>query len=56
MLRNMCKVLVAIVYVCIFHVIFLSKITPRYFTCFAKGIFLPFNVRRASIGVHRWEK
>jgi hypothetical protein len=56
MLRNISKALVAIVSVCIFHVIFLSKITPGYFTWSVKGMCLPFNVRKVSTGAHRWDK
>jgi hypothetical protein len=50
MLRNMRKALVAVVSVHIFHVRFLSKITPTYFTWFAEGICLPFSVRKATMG------
>jgi hypothetical protein len=42
------KALASIVSVCSLHVILLSKITPRYFTLFTKGMFRPFNVRRES--------
>jgi hypothetical protein len=40
---------------CSLHVIFLSKITPRYFTLFMKGMFCPFNVRDSG-GLIQWEK
>jgi hypothetical protein len=33
------------------HVIFLSKITPRYFTLFTNGMFSPINVRSESGGL-----
>jgi hypothetical protein len=38
---------------CNLHVIFLSKITPRYFTWFTNGMFRPFSVRR-ELGSLRW--
>jgi hypothetical protein len=50
-LKNVLKVLASIISMCGLHVIFLSKITPRYFTIFTKGIFHPFNVRRDSGGL-----
>jgi hypothetical protein len=53
---KMRKALVAVVSACSFHVRFLSKITPMYFTWFAKGMCLPFSIREASTGVRRWEK
>jgi hypothetical protein len=40
--------LASIIPMCGIHVIFLSKITPRYFTLFTNGTFRPFNVRRYS--------
>jgi hypothetical protein len=42
------KTLASIICMCNHHVIFLSKITPRYFTLFTNGMFRPFNVRRES--------
>jgi hypothetical protein len=47
-LINAVKALVSVVFMCSLHVIFLSNITPRYFTLFTKGMFCPFNVRRDS--------
>jgi hypothetical protein len=47
-LVNVLKALASIVSICRLHVIILSKITPRYFTLFTKGMFHPFNVRRES--------
>jgi hypothetical protein len=44
-LINALKALVSTVFMCNLHVVFLSNITPRYFTLFAKGIFRPFSVR-----------
>jgi hypothetical protein len=41
--------LASIVSICSLHVILLSKITPRYFTLFTKGMFRPFNVRREAV-------
>jgi len=35
----------------ILHSIFLSIITPRYFTCFTEWMYRPLNVRSASIGL-----
>jgi hypothetical protein len=55
MQRNLRKPLMVIVSVCIFHVIFLSKITPGYFTWFAEGMCLPVNVRKVLTGVRRWD-
>jgi hypothetical protein len=51
-LMNVLKAL-ALIILCNFHVILLSKITPRYFTLFTNGIFHPFNVRRESGGLFR---
>jgi hypothetical protein len=48
MLINILKAVVAIVSICNPRVIFLSKITPRYFTWFTKETCRPFNVRKAS--------
>jgi hypothetical protein len=45
-LMNVLKSLASIVSMCSLHVIFLSKMTPRYFTLFTNGISRPFNVRR----------
>jgi hypothetical protein len=47
---NLLKALVSTVSMCNLHVIFLSKNTPRYFTLFTEGMFLPFTVRRDSCG------
>jgi hypothetical protein len=44
------------IYMCNLHAIFLSKITPTYFTEFTKGMFRSLNVRRESGGVILWEK
>jgi hypothetical protein len=38
---------------CNFHVVLLSKITPRYFTLFTNGMSRPFNVKRESYGRFR---
>jgi hypothetical protein len=43
---NALKALGSIVSMCDLHVIFLSNITPRYFTLFINEIFRPFSVRR----------
>jgi hypothetical protein len=48
---NVLKAFASIVSMCNLHVILLSKITPRYFTLFTKGVFRPFNVRRESSGI-----
>jgi hypothetical protein len=40
---NALKALASIVSMCDLHVIFLSNITPRYFTLFTNGIFSPFS-------------
>jgi hypothetical protein len=45
------KALASIVLICSLHVILLSKIIPRYFTLFTKGMFRPFNVRGESGGL-----
>jgi hypothetical protein len=42
------KALASIVSMCELRTVFLSNITPRYFTLFANVIFRPFNVRRES--------
>jgi hypothetical protein len=47
-LINALKALASIIFMCSLHVIFLSNITPRYFTLFTKGIFCPFSVRGDS--------
>jgi hypothetical protein len=44
------------IYLCGLHVTLLSKITPRYFTTFTKGMFRPCNVRWVPICQHLWEK
>jgi hypothetical protein len=38
-LINALKALVSIVFICSLNVIFLSNITPRYFTLFTNGMF-----------------
>jgi hypothetical protein len=48
---NALKALASISSMCGLHVIFLSNITPRYFTLFSNGIFRPFSVRRDSGGL-----
>jgi hypothetical protein len=50
-LMNVLKALTSIVSMCSLHVMFLSKMTPRYFTLFTNGISHPFNVRRKSGGL-----
>jgi hypothetical protein len=50
-LMNDLKALASIISMCNFHVILLSKITPRYFTLFTNGMFRPFNVRKESGGL-----
>jgi hypothetical protein len=50
-LMNVLKALASIISICSLDVILLSKITPRYFTLFTKGMFHPFNVRRESGGL-----
>jgi hypothetical protein len=52
-LMNVLKALASISSMCNIHVIFLSKIAPRYFTLFINGMFCPFNVRRESNAVYR---
>jgi hypothetical protein len=47
-LINVLKAFASIISMYSLHVIFLSKITPRYFALFTNGMFLPFNVRRDS--------
>jgi hypothetical protein len=47
-LINALKALASIEFVYDLHAVFLSNITPRYFTLFTNGIFHPFNVRRYS--------
>jgi hypothetical protein len=42
------KAFTSVVFKCYLHVIFLSNITPRYFTLFTKGMFRSFSVRRDS--------
>jgi hypothetical protein len=43
-LINVLKALASIISMCNLHVIFLSKITPRYLALFTNGILIPFNV------------
>jgi hypothetical protein len=50
-LMNVLKVLASIISMCNLHVIFLSNITPRYFTLFTNGIFRPFSIRRELGGL-----
>jgi hypothetical protein len=50
-LINVLKALASILSMCSHHVIFLSKITPSYFTVFTNGMFRQFNVRRDSCGL-----
>jgi hypothetical protein len=52
-LINVLKALASIVSMCSLHVIFLSKVTPKYFTLFTNGMFRPFNMRRESGGLVR---
>jgi hypothetical protein len=52
-LVNALKALASIVFMCSLHVIFLSNITPRYFTLLTKEMFCPFSVRRDSDGLIR---
>jgi hypothetical protein len=52
-LIDVLKTLISIISKCGLHVIFLSNITPRYFTLFTNGMFRPFNVRRDSDGLSR---
>jgi hypothetical protein len=42
------KALASIIFMCNLHVIFLSKIAPRYVILFTNGISLPFNVNEAQ--------
>jgi hypothetical protein len=44
-LMNILKALGSIVSICSLQIIFLLKITPRYFALFANGISCPFNIR-----------
>jgi hypothetical protein len=44
-LVNVLKVLASIISMCNFHIIFLSKIMPRYFTPFTTGMFRSLSVR-----------
>jgi hypothetical protein len=46
---NALKALGSVISMCGLHVIFLSNITPRYFTLFTNRIFRPFSVRRDSV-------
>jgi hypothetical protein len=50
---NILKTLASIVSMCSLHVIFLLKITPRYFMLFTNGMSCPFNLRRESGGLIR---
>jgi hypothetical protein len=50
-LMDVLKALASIISICSIHVILLSKITPRYFSLFTKGMLGPFNVRRESGGL-----
>jgi hypothetical protein len=49
-LINILKALVSIISMCNLHMLFLSKITQRYFTLFTNGMFRPFSVRWDSGG------
>jgi hypothetical protein len=53
---NVLNAFASIIPMCNLHVTFLSKITPRYFTLFANGMFRPFNVRWDSGGRRLREK
>jgi hypothetical protein len=48
-LINVLKALASIVSMCSLHVIFYSKITPRYFTLITKGVFRPLNVKETQV-------
>jgi hypothetical protein len=50
-LMNVRKALASIVSMSNLNIIFLSKITQRYFTLFTNGMFRPFNVRKESGGL-----
>jgi hypothetical protein len=50
---NALNALASIIFMCDLHVIFLSNITPGYFTLFTNGIFRLFRVRRDSGGLIR---
>jgi hypothetical protein len=50
-LMNVQKALASIVSMCNCHVILLSKITPRYFTLLANGMFRLFNKKRELGGL-----
>jgi hypothetical protein len=52
-LVNVLKTLASIVSMCDFHVILLSKITPRHFTLFTNGMLGPFNEIRELGGLVR---
>jgi hypothetical protein len=52
-LINILKAFASIFSMCGLHVIFLSKITPRYFTLLINGMFHPFIIRRDSGGLIR---
>jgi hypothetical protein len=52
-LINVLKALVSIISTCGLRVIFLLKITRRYFTLLTNGMFRPFDVRRDSGGLIR---
>jgi hypothetical protein len=45
---NALKALASVISICDLHVIFLSNITPRYFTVFTNGIFRPFSVKETQ--------
>jgi hypothetical protein len=55
-LINVLKFLALIISMCNRHVIFLSKIMPRYFALFTNVIFRPFSVRRDVGGRRLREK
>jgi hypothetical protein len=52
-LMNVLKALASVVSMCNLNVIFLSKMTPIYFTLFKNGMFRLFNVRGESGGLVR---
>jgi hypothetical protein len=47
-LMKVLTALAPVVSMCSFHVIFLSKITPRYFILFTNGMFCPFNISESG--------
>jgi hypothetical protein len=55
-LINVLKVLASIISMFNLHLIFLSKIAPKYITLFRKGMISPFSVRQDSGGPRLREK